>query len=301
MVKRNRRRPRLKITGDGTGIVNHVGARLVADLADQIGLSASLSAAMPPTKQRRRGHDRGEVLVDVAVMLADGGDTISDVAVLRDQPELFGVVASHPTVWRTLEAVDAAALERIKVARAQARAAAWAAGVDPGCYVIDIDATLIGAHSDKEHAAPTYKRGFGFHPLMAYLDATGEALAGLLRPGNAGSGTATDHVAVLDDALAQLPIDLADEAIEVIARADSAGWSHEFVQHCRARQANFVIGHRFTPDRSRPARLDPHPDPRRRLGHRRAETIALLLVPHRRPDRHYRPTSRTPERSRRID
>ena len=229
MVKRNRRRPRLKITGDGTGIVNHVGARLVADLADRVGLTSALSMEMAPTKQRRRGHDRGEVLVDVAVMLADGGDTISDVAVLRDQPGLFGEVASHPTVWRTLEAVDDQALERIKAARAQARAAAWAAGADPGFYVIDIDATLVGAHSEKEHAAPTYKRTFGLHPLMAYLDATGEALAGVLRPGNAGSGTATDHIAVLDDALTQLPINPS----EVVVRADSARWSHRFVEHCR--------------------------------------------------------------------
>ncbi len=244
MVKRNRRRPRLKITGDGTGVVNHVGARLLADLADQMGLTSGLSVAMAPTKQRRRGHDRGGVLVDVAVMLADGGDTISDVAVLRDQPDLFGDVASHPTVWRTLASVDTAALERIKSARAQARRRAWAAGADPGFYVIDIDATLVGSHSDKEHAAPTYKRGFGFHPLLAYLDATGEALAGMLRPGNAGSGTAADHVAVLDDALAQLPIDDSD----VIVRADSAGWSHGFVEHCRARHVSFVIGHQLTVD-----------------------------------------------------
>lgn len=132
MVKRNRRRLRIKITGGGAGVVNHVGARLVADLADQVGLTRALSAAMAPTKQRRRGHDRGEVLVDVAVMLADGGHRISDMAVLRDQSGLFGDVASHPTVWRTLDAVDAAALERIHPARAQARAAAWAAGADPG-------------------------------------------------------------------------------------------------------------------------------------------------------------------------
>lgn len=244
MVKRNRRRPRLKITGDGSGIVNHVGARLLADLADQLRLTSGLSVAMAPTKRRRRGHDRGGVLVDVAVMLGDGGDTISDVAVLRDQPDLFGDVASHPTVWRTLEAVDTAALERIKAARAQARCRAWAAGADPGFYVVDIDATLVGSHSDKEHAAPTYKRGFGFHPLLAYLDATGEALAGMLRPGNAGSGTAADHVAVLDDALAQLPIDDSD----VIVRADSAGWSHGFVEHCRARHVSFVIGHQLTVD-----------------------------------------------------
>jgi hypothetical protein len=248
MVKRNRRRPRLKITGGGTGVVNHVGARLVADVADTVGLTDALSVAMAPTKQRRRGHDRGRVLVDVAVMLADGGDTMSDLAVLRDQPVLFGDVASHPTVWRTLEAVDAPALERVKAARAEARRRVWAAGADPGFYVIDIDATLVGAHSDKQGAAPTYKRGFGFHPLLAYLDATGEALAGLLRPGNAGSGTATDHIVVLKDALAQLPVDPADDETEVIARTDSAGWSHGFVEACRDRHVNFVIGHELNID-----------------------------------------------------
>jgi hypothetical protein len=244
MVKRRRRRPALMITGDGTGVANHAGTRLLTDLADAVGLTGALSVAMAPTKQRRRGHDRGEVLTDLAVAIAGGAETISDVAVLRDQPDLFGPVASHPTVWRTLAAVDEAALERIKTARAQARAKAWAAGADPGFYVIDIDATLVGAHSDKEQAAPTWKRGFGFHPLLAYLDATGEALAGVLRPGNAGSGTAADHVTVLADALAQLPLDPVDT--EVIVRADTAGWSHGFVNECRDRHVRFVIGHQLT-------------------------------------------------------
>lgn len=232
------------MTGDGDGVANHAGTRLLADLADGVGLTSGLSVAMAPTKQRRRGHDRGEVLSDVAVAIADGAETISDLAVLRDQPDLFGEVASHATVWRTLAAIDDAALERIKTARAEARANAWAAGADPGFYVIDIDATLVGAHSDKEQAAPTWKRGFGFHPLLAYLDATGEALAGVLRPGNAGSGTAADHICVLADALDQLPIDPAE--IEVIVRADTAGWSHDFVQECRDRHVRFVIGHMLT-------------------------------------------------------
>jgi len=244
MVKRRRRRPALKITGDGMGVANHAGTRLLADLADAVGLTGELSDAMASTKQRRRGHDRGDVLVDVAVAIAAGAETISDLAVLRDQPDLFGTVASHPTTWRTLAAIDDDVLERIKIARAQARANAWAAGVDPGFYVIDIDATLIGAHSDKQHAAPTWKRGFGFHPLLAYLDATGEALAGVLRPGNAGSGTATDHICVLGDALVQLPVDPADT--EVIIRTDSAGWSHDFVAECRHRHVQFVIGHQLT-------------------------------------------------------
>lgn len=246
MVKRRRRRPALDVTGDGSGVVNHAGARLLADLADAVGLTGALSVAMAPTKQRRRGHDRGDVLVDLAVAIADGSVTISDLATLRDQPELFGPVASHPTVWRTLAAIDDAALGRIKTARAQARRRAWTAGADPGFYVIDIDATLVNAHSDKEQAAPTWKRGFGFHPLLAYLDATGEALAGVLRPGNAGSGTATDHIDVLADALVQLPIDPATDAVTV--RADSAGWSHDFVDACRADNVKFVIGHQLTID-----------------------------------------------------
>jgi hypothetical protein len=243
-MQRNSTRPRLVVTGDGKHVAAHVGSRLVCDLADELGLTEGLSVAMAPTKQRRRGHDRGRVLVDLAVMLAGGGETITDLAVLRDQPRLFGEVASLATAWRTLEAIDEAALGRIAVARAAARRAAWAAGGDPGFYVIDIDATLVNAHSEKERAAPTYKRGFGFHPLLAFLDATGEALAAKLRPGNAGSGTASDHVEVLDAALGQLPVDPTER--EVIARADSAGLSHGFVDGCRERSVRFVIGHRLT-------------------------------------------------------
>jgi hypothetical protein len=243
-VKRNRRRPGLRVTRGGKGVVGHAGARLLADLADTFGLGDALSAAMASTRVRHCGHDRGEVLVDLAVMLADGGETISDLAVLRDQPELFGDVASTPTAWRTLAAIDEKVLARIAEARAEARAAAWAAGVDPGWYVIDIDGTLIGSHSDKEGAAPTYKRGYGFHPLVAFLDATGEALAGLLRAGNAGSGTAIDHVTVLDQALAQLPVD--PSASEITVRTDSAGCSHSFIDACRARGVNFSVGHRLT-------------------------------------------------------
>ncbi len=241
MVKATRRRPRVKVTTGGRNVVSHVGARLLADIAERLGLQAALSVAMAPTKQRRRGHDRGGVLIDVAVMIAGGGVRISDLAVLADQPDLFGDVASVPTAWRALAAVAAEALDRVAVARAAARANAWAAGMDPGFSVIDIDATLIGAHSEKEHAAPTYKRGFGFHPLLAYLDATREPLAGLLRPGNAGSGTAEDHISVLDAALAQLPVSPGDQ--EIIVRADSAGLSHLFLEHCHQQDVRFIVGH----------------------------------------------------------
>jgi hypothetical protein len=242
-MKRTRRRPPLAVTTGAKGVVAHAGARLLCELADDLGLSDELSVAMAPTKKRRRGHDRGEVLIDLAVAVADGATTISDLSVLSDQPGLFGQVASVPTAWRTLEAIDDA-LARIAKARAAARKRAWEAGMDPGFYVIDIDGSLVTAHSDKQGAAPTYKRGFGFYPLLAYLDATGEHLAGLLRPGNAGSGTAADHVAVLDQALAQLPVD--PKTTEVICRTDSAGCSHEFLDACKERQVIFCCGHNLT-------------------------------------------------------
>ena len=127
---------------------------------------------------------------------------------------------------------------------ARARAEAWAAGLDPGFYVIDLDATLVGGHSDKEGAAPNYKHGFGFSPLLAFLDATGEPLAGRLRPGNAAPGNAEDHVLVLDDALAQLPVD--PHHSEVIARSDTAGCSHTFTEACTARGVRFIVGHKLS-------------------------------------------------------
>jgi hypothetical protein len=110
--------------------------------------------------------------------------------------------------------------------------------------VIDLDATLVGAHSDKEGAAPNYKHGFGFHPLIAFLDATGEPLAARLRSGNAAAGRADDHIEVLDEALAQLPLD--PLRTEVIARADTAACSHHFVDACRERSVRFVVGHKLS-------------------------------------------------------
>src|SRR5207302_10502276 len=192
-----------------------------------------------PTRARGGGHDRGRGLAAVGVMSADGGDAISDLAVLRNHPELFGEVASTPTAWRTREAIDAAASERIAQARAAARKKVWAAGGDPGFYVIDFDGTLITAHSEKEGAAPTYKRGFGNHPLLAFLDATGEALAGILRPGNAGSNTTADHVELLGMALTQLPID--PHVAEVVARADSAALTHGFIEACRPAGVRYSV------------------------------------------------------------
>lgn len=248
MVKRNTRRPRLVVSADGTGVAAHAGSRLLADMADALGLTAGLSAAMAPTRQRRSAHDPGRVLVDLAVMVADGGTSLSDLKVLRNQPELFGSVASDPTAWRVLDSIDADAMAAINAASASARARAWAAGARPprDFIVLDFDATLVTSHSEKENAAPNYKHGFGFHPLLCFVDATNDAVAGVLRAGNAGSNTAADHIEVLDAALAQLPVKTKKADPEggewMLARADSAGATHGFVDALRERGLEFSIG-----------------------------------------------------------
>jgi hypothetical protein len=219
---------RVEVTTDGVGVVGHVGAALLRELADRLELTSMLGWRVPAGDRRQR-HPDAAVLRDLAVMLADGGDCLSDLAVLRDQPELFGPVASTPTAWRVVErlAQDPDGLARLRLARAHARRRAWAAGGDPEVelLVIDADATLVLAHSEaKEGAAGTYKHTFGFAPLLAYLDrgqAPGEPLAGILRPGNAAPGAADDLIDLVDLALAQLPRSAGDQP--VLVRSDSAG------------------------------------------------------------------------------
>jgi hypothetical protein len=239
VVNRSRAAQRVVVTGDGKGVASHAGALLLAELADRVGLTEGLSAAMAHTRRRRSAHDPGVVLAHLAVMLADGGDCLADIAALRQQPELFGQVGSDPTVWRVLDSVHSEGLRRIAAARAAARARVWAGGAAPAEIVIDIDGTLIDAHSEKQDATPTYKRGFGFYPILAYLDATGEALAGLLRPGRAGSNNAADHLTVLDAALDQLPVTPHDQAI--VVRTDTAGATHDFIDGCIQRHVGFLI------------------------------------------------------------
>jgi hypothetical protein len=196
-------------------------------------------------KTPRHRHHAGAVLRDLAVMLADGGDALSDLAVLRDQPELFGPVASTPTAWRVVEQVarDPDGLAGLRAARAHARAAAWRAGAHvEGLLVIDVDGTLLDAHSPKQGAAGTYKGGFGFYPLVCFLDrgdGTGEPLAGILRPGNAGSNTAADHIEAIDLALAQLPSAARDQPI--LVRADTGGATHDLTDHLRQCGVRFSI------------------------------------------------------------
>jgi hypothetical protein len=240
MVKRVGLVDKLRVTADGSGQVGHAGSALLVGAADRIGLTRALSAAMAPTRQRRSAHDPGVVLRDLAVMLADGGDCLSDLGALRDQADLFGGVASDSTAFRVIDSIDADCLERLRAAVATARARAWQLGARPAQTVLDVDATLTSAHSDKEHATGTFKGGYGHHPLLCYLDGTGDALAGLLRPGNAGSNTAADHIAVLDVALKQLDQTALDG--EILIRADGAGATHQLTVYCREAGIRFSVG-----------------------------------------------------------
>jgi hypothetical protein len=234
-----------EVTTDGAGVVGHAGAALLRELADRVGLTAALGGQR---LDGRRRHPDAAVLRDLAVMLADGGDCLSDLAVLRDQPELFGPVASTPTAWRVVERLgqDPDGLARLRAARAHARRRAWAAGAHPELelLVIDADATLVLAHSDaKQGAAGTYKHSFGFAPLLAYLDrgrAPGEPLAGLLRPGNAPAGASDDLIALVELALAQLPVTPDEQP--VLVRSDSAGASTRLAWHLRDQGLGFSLG-----------------------------------------------------------
>ncbi|MFB7575727.1 IS1380 family transposase [Streptomyces sp. NPDC056165] len=268
-------RPRLVVSADGTGVVGHAGARLLADLADVTGLTGAYSTVLRSLRPRGTGHDPGRIAADLAVMLADGGETITDLAALRDQSEVFGTVASTPTAWRLLAAIDEGGLARLRTARAQAREVAWLQAAESGGgipaaraggralpgLVLDIDATLVACHSEKEQAAATYKGGFGYHPLLCFLANTGEALAGRLRPGNAGANTAADHISVLDDALAQLP-DTHRYGIPILIRTDSAGSAKAFLHHLRnlrlrGMNIGFSVGAAVTADVRRAIRSLP--------------------------------------------
>ena len=255
-MKRTRsRRPLPVVTVDGKGVVSHAGTALLRELADRVGLTGGFSSVLARSRHRGGGHDPGQVAADLVVMIADVGEVISDLRSLADQELLHGQVASTATAWRVLDGVDENVLGELRRTRAAARERAWAArgelaGAElPGSRVanrvidhtvIDLDATLIEAHSDKNTAAPHYKGGFGFHPLLAYLDNTGEALAGMLRPGNAAAHDAADHVRVLELALAQLPESW--RAKPILIRTDTAGASHRLVNECTAAGLEYSIG-----------------------------------------------------------
>jgi Transposase DDE domain group 1 len=252
-VQRDVRQITVTVTADGDeNTVSHAGAALLGEMADRVGLTRALSDGLAGLRQRRAGHDPGRVVRDLAVMLADGGDALCDLRGLRDQAALFGRVASDSTAWRVIDDIaEVGLLDVLRAARATARERAFALGARPaGPLVIDLDATLITAHSEKDGTGGTYKGGFGFHPLLAYLDcpdgeAGGMPLAGRLRPGNAGSNDARDHTCVLADALQQLPREIIEDA-EIVLRADSAGLTHELLDFCHDGNLRFSVGFDLT-------------------------------------------------------
>ncbi len=253
-MKRNKGVPRVKVSADGRGVVSHAGVGMLREMAESTGLADGVTTALLDTYKGVPVHAPGRVFTDLACAVADGADCVSGIAVLGDRRDLFGLVASMPTTWRVLDRIDADHLEGVREARAAARARAWAAGAAPapGSELrLDFDATITIAHSEKEAAAPTWKHTFGFHPLLCFLDrpevAGGEALAGILRAGNAGSNTAKDHITVLDLALAQLPAGFRPtpgdpDSPRVLARSDSAGATHKFADACVARGVDFSFG-----------------------------------------------------------
>ena len=238
--------------------MSHAGVELLRELAAFSGLIDAWDRALIGTYKAVPIHFPGSVLADLAVAIADGADSISDLRSLRDQPALFGSVASKPTAWRVLDRVSEAHLPLLGKGRAVARERAWAAGAGPdlsGELFLDLDATIVIAHSEKEWAAPTWKRTFGFHPLVCFLDrseiASGEALAGVVRPGNAGSNTAADHIKVLRLAIENLPEPARPrkddpDAPRYVVRCDSAGATHDFARECFETGVGFSFGFAIT-------------------------------------------------------
>ena len=238
-MKTTARRTKITVSADGSGIVSGAGGLLLVQAAALTELGQGLSAGLARWRPSRAVHDPGKIVTDLVVALALGGDCLADVAVLRAQPELFGSVASDPVVSRLIAALAAdtrRSLRAIRAARATARMRAWALagaaapGAGGGLIPLDVDATVVTSCSEKEQAAPTWKKTFGFHPLTVFADhgpdGGGEPLAIMLRPGNAGSSTAADHIGAVRLAVAQLPTGLRRR---VLIRADSGGGTHEFL------------------------------------------------------------------------
>ena len=247
----------VSVESGGHGVAAHVGLHALGAVADKLGLGTSLSSRIAPRGERAPLHDRGKVLVQLALVLAGGGESCADIEHLRSQEELFGSVPSDSTVYRTLHEFDAQQRRELLEALAEVRAKVWKKldrkRQDP--VILDFDASLVDVHSElKEQTAPTYKGGFGFHPLFVFADLTGETLGAKLRAGNATANDAGDHVELLDAALSQLPSPVArghhvgehptKTTRTVIARADSAGCTKEFLRACRERNVSFFVSAR---------------------------------------------------------
>lgn len=255
--------PKLSVDTTDSALVSQSGAVILIRTAEKTGLSTALSDALAPWRTPTAHHDPGKILLDLAISLAVGGDCLADIATLREHPAVFGPVASDATVSRlitSLAADGSTALSAVNTARAAARKAAWSLAGDHAPdhdidaqrpLIVDLDATLVTAHSEKENTAPNFKRGFGFHPLLAFVDhgpdGTGEPLSFLLRPGNAGSNTAADHIHVTRQALAQLPFRTSGAVgKKILIRTDGAGGTHAFLEYVTARKLSYSVGFTVT-------------------------------------------------------
>ena len=219
---------------------------LLVETIRRTGLDQAISAALAPWHKSRAVHDPGKVLLDVALAVALGGDCLTDVGLLRAEPAVFGPVASDPTVSRLIDTLAAGgkrAQTALRQARAQVREYVWTlAGEEApdagGQAVVDLGGVLVIAHSEKQDAATTWKKTFGHHPLTGFVDhgqgGSGEPVAGLLRPGNAGSNTAADHIEAAGLALKQLR-KKCRRGWQIPIRRDSGGGAHEFVNWLSAR------------------------------------------------------------------
>ena len=241
--------PRPLVSATGEGLVSRGGVALLAETARVCGLERELRRGLAPWTRGRAVHDPGRVLLQLAYALALDGDCLADIGMLRDATAIVGPVPSDPTVSRVIDDLAAggpAALEAIAAAHAAARDRVHTHGGGPrqdGLVPLDIDPTIVIAHSEKELAAPTFKKTFGHHPVLAFLDhgdgGTGEALAGLLRRGNANANNAADLIATMDAALAALPATLRSR---VLVRVDGGGYSHAFLDAVVARDLQFSVG-----------------------------------------------------------
>lgn len=251
--------PSVRLDTAPVSAAGSAGGVLLTTAADVTGLSGALTESLDAWRKPTAVHHPGKVLTDLAVTLALGGDCLADAAVIRCETDLYGRVGSDATISRTITALAADArivLTQLAAARRAARAKAWAlaGGRAPNHAVtaddpltVDLDATLITAHSDKQDAAPTFKKGFGFHPLCAFVDhgpaGTGEPLAIALRPGNAGSNTAADHIQVTRDALKQLPgINPSRPGRKVLIRTDGGGGTQEYTKWLARRGVSYSVG-----------------------------------------------------------
>ena len=243
-----------------SGAVGQAGGVMLTETITATGRGRELSAALGPWRKQLAVHDPAKVITVLAVTLALGGDCLADVALSRVEPGVYGLAVSDPTVSRTIVALAKDApgvLKAISAARAVARKRAWTLGgtdaPDAGTdaktpLIVDLDATLVTSHSDKDGAAPTSRRGDGFHPLCSFIDrgpdGTGEPQALMLRPGNAGSNTAADHIAVIKTALEQLPGHRPGTraGLSVSIRTDSAGATHAVLNWMGSQRLSYSVG-----------------------------------------------------------